>query len=157
MLVLTRRETEKVVFPNLGIVIEVLSAKGNKARLGIDAPPEIRVTRAEIAESEFEATSKAKSTPNEEQIRADIDAINLAIQLAQNQLRQGLEQHADDALEQAHQCLRDLEARLVGKTRTQPVQSNAIRESGTGYQVGHQVTSRNEDIKQLIQLLAKSI
>jgi len=49
MLVLTRRETETLLFPTLGITIEVLRIRGNKARLGIDAPAEIPVVRQEIS------------------------------------------------------------------------------------------------------------
>lgn len=49
MLVLSRRETEKLFFPTLGISIEVLRIRGNKARLGIEAPDEIPVVRQEIS------------------------------------------------------------------------------------------------------------
>ena len=34
MLVLSRRETEKVLFPTLGISVELLRVQGNRARLG---------------------------------------------------------------------------------------------------------------------------
>ena len=47
MLVLTRRIDEKIVLPELGVTIEVVSIKGNSVRLGIEAPPEIRIARAE--------------------------------------------------------------------------------------------------------------
>jgi len=49
MLVLSRRESEKVLFPHLGITVEVLKIKGNCIRLGIDAPPEMEVIREELA------------------------------------------------------------------------------------------------------------
>ena len=48
MLVLSRRETEKVLFPTLGISIEVLKTRGNTTRLGIDAPPDVPILRHEI-------------------------------------------------------------------------------------------------------------
>ncbi len=50
MLVLSRRESEKIVVPELGIILEVLSIKGNVVRLGIEAPPEIRILRSEVLE-----------------------------------------------------------------------------------------------------------
>ena len=50
MLVLSRRETDKVVFPTLGITVEVLRIRGNVAKLGIDAPPDIPVLRHELAQ-----------------------------------------------------------------------------------------------------------
>lgn len=49
MLVISRRESDRVLFPTLGISVEVLRIQGNRARLGISAPPEIPVLRHEIA------------------------------------------------------------------------------------------------------------
>lgn len=49
MLVLSRRENEKVLFPHLGICVEVLKIKGASIRLGIEAPPEMEVIREELA------------------------------------------------------------------------------------------------------------
>ena len=52
MLVLSRRVAEKICIPELGITLEVVSIKGNTVRLGIDAPPEIRIMRSEIMNDE---------------------------------------------------------------------------------------------------------
>ena len=41
MLVLARRPGQKIVFPGLGISIEVLQSKGAVIRLGIEAPVDI--------------------------------------------------------------------------------------------------------------------
>jgi carbon storage regulator CsrA len=50
MLVLSRGNNDKVVFPTLGISVEILRIAGNKVRLGIDAPKDIPVHRHEIAD-----------------------------------------------------------------------------------------------------------
>ena len=50
MLVVSRKESERVLFPSLGIAVEVLRIQGNKTRLGIDAPADVPVLRHEIAE-----------------------------------------------------------------------------------------------------------
>ena len=50
MLVLSRGLNDKVVFPTLGITVEILRLMGNKVRVGIDAPREIPILRQEIAE-----------------------------------------------------------------------------------------------------------
>ena len=50
MLVLSRGRNDKVVFPTLGISVEILRVAGNKVRLGIDAPQEVPVHRHEISE-----------------------------------------------------------------------------------------------------------
>lgn len=50
MLVLSRRESDKVLFPTLGISVEVLRVQGNRTRLGISAPVDVPVLRHEIAD-----------------------------------------------------------------------------------------------------------
>ncbi len=48
MLVLSRGRNDKVVFPTLGITIEILRIDGNKIRLGVDAPTEVPILRHEL-------------------------------------------------------------------------------------------------------------
>lgn len=50
MLVLSRRPGQKVVFPRLGITIEVLGSKGSSVRLGINAPSDISILRDEVVD-----------------------------------------------------------------------------------------------------------
>jgi len=52
MLVLSRKENEKVLFPDLGIAVQILRVAGGKARLGIEAPHDVSVVRQEIADAE---------------------------------------------------------------------------------------------------------
>ena len=53
MLVLSRNSRQKIVFPTLGISIEVLHIAGNKVRVGIDAPVDVPVHRQEVADRIF--------------------------------------------------------------------------------------------------------
>jgi carbon storage regulator CsrA len=48
MLVLSRKEDQRVVIPGLGISIKVVRCKNSSVTLGFDAPPEIRIVRDEI-------------------------------------------------------------------------------------------------------------
>ncbi len=48
MLILSRRAGEEIVIPELGITLDVVSVKGKTVRIGIDAPPEIRILRGEL-------------------------------------------------------------------------------------------------------------
>ena len=48
MLVLTRNEGESVVIG--GVVIHVIRIKGNRVRIGIEAPPEMQIARGELLE-----------------------------------------------------------------------------------------------------------
>ena len=53
MLVLSRSREQKIVFPTLGISVEILQIAGNRVRVGIDAPADITVHRHEVAERIF--------------------------------------------------------------------------------------------------------
>lgn len=48
MLVLSRKSSETIRFPQLGISVEILSVKGSRVQVGIAAPPEIQVLRKEL-------------------------------------------------------------------------------------------------------------
>ena len=50
MLVLTRRTADKILLPTLGVEIVVLRVEGQRVRLGISAPADVRVHRQEIAQ-----------------------------------------------------------------------------------------------------------
>jgi carbon storage regulator len=52
MLVLSRKIGEKLVFPSLGVTVQVVRIEGGKVRLGIEAPPEVRVHREELQQKE---------------------------------------------------------------------------------------------------------
>jgi carbon storage regulator len=48
MLVLTRKCGEKVVLPQQQVTVTVLEVRGDRVRLGIEAPAHIRVHRQEV-------------------------------------------------------------------------------------------------------------
>ncbi len=48
MLVLTRREEQKIVFPTLGIKVDVLRIRGNVVKIGIEAPDNVPIVRDEL-------------------------------------------------------------------------------------------------------------
>ncbi len=159
MLVLSRRVEEKLLFPGLGISLEVVRVKGNTVRIGIDAPRDVRVVRGELAERESVAGKPVAGKPvagkpvagkpvagkpvagkpvagkpagkqqpavsnanvtddSKAEIRRRLNAANLAIHLAQNQLQQGRNRNVAYALEDAIRCLRSLESAVLGKLQT---------------------------------------
>jgi carbon storage regulator len=48
MLVLTRKLGEEIVIPALQVTIRLVEVRGDKVRLGIDAPEQIAVHRKEV-------------------------------------------------------------------------------------------------------------
>ena len=48
MLVLTRKLGEEVVIPSLDVTIRLLEIRGDKVRLGIEAPSQVAVHRREV-------------------------------------------------------------------------------------------------------------
>jgi carbon storage regulator len=65
MLVLTRRIGERIVIDNQ-IVLEVLEVKGQRIRLGIQAPPSVSVLRQELLPRPIEVEVKAEKTSFED-------------------------------------------------------------------------------------------
>ncbi|MGI9515823.1 MAG: carbon storage regulator [Pirellulaceae bacterium] len=119
MLVLTRREDQKVLFPNLGIAVEVVAIQGNTVRLGIDAPRDIRVVRSELELFPEPPESPANDScagkiPAAHELRNSLNAANMAIHLAQNQMQQGLSERAEEALDHALACLRAVDESWTG-------------------------------------------
>ena len=62
MLVLSRRENERIKLGD-SIVVTVVRVAGDRVRLGIEAPAEIRVVRAELESEKTPACSGARHTP----------------------------------------------------------------------------------------------
>jgi len=98
--VLSRKVTDKVLFPTVGITVEVLSVRGNTTRLGIDAPTEIPICRHEIADlksiefDEDEATG-LKLSRLAHSVRTRLDSATAAL----NQLHQQFDGNADNAVQ----------------------------------------------------------
>jgi carbon storage regulator len=48
MLVISRKSGEEVVVPEIGITFRVLEVRGERVRLGITAPDDVRIYRQEV-------------------------------------------------------------------------------------------------------------
>ncbi len=58
MLVLTRRENQRIVIDGR-ITVTVLEVRGNRIRIGIEAPQEVSVMREELLTAAAEAVTAA--------------------------------------------------------------------------------------------------
>ena len=84
MLVLARKEDQKVVIPSIDVAIKVIRCKGSMVTLGFDAPPEIRIMRDEldpglsVKDPALGQFMEAKVNGYPEQLRHDVrDQFNL--------------------------------------------------------------------------------
>ena len=99
MLVLSRGRNDKVVFPTLGISVEILRVAGNKVRLGIDAPHEIPVHRHEVSERmeangesetvKFPSSAKSAAAKLTHDMRNRLNAAALGLHLLHRNVETG--------------------------------------------------------------------
>lgn len=104
MLVVTRKPDESIVFPSLGVTVRVVRVAGQIVRIGVEAPPEIRVLRGELGG--VDAPSPAGSTHARRNL---LNRLSLAIHLAQQQCAVGAADEAEATLTGAVEALSQME------------------------------------------------
>ena len=120
MLVLSRGLTEKIVFPNLDITVEILRISGNKVRVGIDAPKDIRVLRHELVDEQSGTEVSTKTSRFSHEFCNRLNTANLALHLLQRQLAAGLAEEAETTLQMALRELDTLNETIGGTADAQP-------------------------------------
>jgi carbon storage regulator CsrA len=116
MLVLTRREKERILLPDVGITVELMSVSGNRARLGVTARNNVRILREEVA-ADQDAIQKAVARgpiPREfaHAMRNRLNAAILAAEVLRLQMDNGSDADPNDALEKIVTELKALAALL---------------------------------------------
>jgi carbon storage regulator CsrA len=120
MLVLSRKENEKILFPHLGIALQILRLGCGKVRLGIEAPDDVSVVRYEIASpeqiDEFAQRLQQSSSGASHEARNRMHTTLLGLCLVQKQLARNLFDDAEQSLEELIEELQGLDSEL-GKER----------------------------------------
>lgn len=129
MLVLSRRENDKIVFPNLGITVEVLRVAGRSVRLGVKAPSQVRVLRHELAGDEAEGLDAvaAAVTPgrlSDHELRNRLNKATLGLSLVQQYLDMGHATAADTELERVLAVFQSLDKELSPALQVDPRQGH---------------------------------
>jgi carbon storage regulator CsrA len=109
MLVVTRRSNEKIVFPTLGITVHVLGVADRRARVGIEAPPEVKVLRDEICPASARLSDPSPGGKAHHAMANALSKATLAIHLARKQCEAGRAADADAVLDTALRALEGLE------------------------------------------------
>ncbi|HEY2413196.1 MAG TPA: response regulator [Pirellulaceae bacterium] len=114
MLVLSRKENEKVLFPHLGIAVQILRVAGGKARLGVEAPHDVSVVRHEIASQEqldeFAKQLTRSAEGASHKLRNELQTVLLGLCLIQKQLACGLITEAEETLSDLINHMRSIES-----------------------------------------------
>ncbi len=123
MLVLSRRNDESIVFPNVGITVKILRVDRRSARIGIEAPAEVRILRQEVGDESLDVRldpalllgNSNVSSKELHEIRNRLNTVNLGLHLYRQQMGAG---KIEDANLTFLQALDDLERidREVGTT-----------------------------------------
>jgi len=112
MLVLSRRPNEKIVFPNLGITVQIIQAKPNAVRIGIDAPPEVRVLRDELISESAPPPGKPRRTLSHALCNR-LNQVALGLHRFEQQWHAGQTADAGATLEHALEVLESLDQDFV--------------------------------------------
>ncbi|MBL8793961.1 MAG: response regulator [Planctomycetia bacterium] len=124
MLVLSRRPEQRIVFPNLDISVEILQIKGNTVRLGVQAPPEVRVLREELhTPAAPGAFQPAAGKHWSHELRGRLNTAMMGLSLVEKQLQAGYEDEAQNTLQAALRALEALERAVSDAARADKQQS----------------------------------
>jgi carbon storage regulator CsrA len=101
MLILSRKQNQRILFPNLEITVEILRVSGSAVRVGVEAPAHVRVLREEVADGpELEGITEASRT-RRHILRNRMNTANLALHLAQKHLNHHRYEDAEKTLRRA--------------------------------------------------------
>ncbi|MCA9109654.1 MAG: response regulator [Planctomycetaceae bacterium] len=99
MLVLSRRKHQEVLFPNLGITVQVLQIRGQIVKIGIEAPNDIPVIRREVLDAEHHDSIPTADERLTHELRNELNVLQLRVQALQRRLEQGATLDAESTLQ----------------------------------------------------------
>jgi carbon storage regulator CsrA len=139
MLVLSRRLHEKILFPGLNTAVGVVGIQGGVVRLGIEAPPEVKVMREELTNraewGSFEMPPRATSNQNKLKklnrlVRDQLNCASIGLAELNRQLQSGLTQDAQATLARIDEDFRALRKQLESDgAKSQPLPGTKPRRS----------------------------
>jgi two-component system, OmpR family, response regulator len=124
MLVLSRKINEKLLFPGIQAAVQVVAIKSGVVRLGVEAPPEVAVLRAELqgptggtAPAPNRLAGEAAGGLSRELahlLRNRLNAAAIGLALLRRQRQLGLAQESDSTLDQVDREIQELRRHLEG-------------------------------------------
>ena len=127
MLVLSRKKNQQVLFPNLGIEVEILRIAGSSVSVGIKAPASVQVLRGELKTTANSVDSSKDSVPNHRdlihKLRNQLNQAQLTVALAQKQLQMGMPESAEQTLIDMLQRLSDIDQEMTSSAAGVPAKT----------------------------------
>jgi carbon storage regulator CsrA len=119
MLVLSRKPQETIVFPHLGVTIEVIRVAGGKVRVGVEAPADISVLRGELVEPGLPLDACPAGSASH-RFRNRLHTAGLALKLMEKQLAAGLFEESEQTLQKALDVFQQLNAEAERAKSAEP-------------------------------------
>ncbi len=125
MLVLSRKQNEKILIPGIQASIEVVAIKGNVVRLGIQAPPDVVILREELQGQASGPSSgkqplangpEAKLRDLEQLLSTRLTAASVDVALLRWQHEQGLSARLGESIDKVDRELEALRRHLETST-----------------------------------------
>jgi carbon storage regulator CsrA len=101
MLILSRKQGQKIVFPTVAATVQIVRVQGNTVRLGIDAPDDLPVVREELlnAAANLPRGLGSMSSSLEHLLRNQLQTTSVGLALLRGQISQGLLADAEVTIE----------------------------------------------------------
>lgn len=116
MLVLSRKKNQRVLFPNLNIAVEILRLDGNSVRVGIDAPKDVPIWRAELYEGDVTSSADDALAETRHKLRNQIHTATLTLHVLSKHLERGDTEKAQQLLDQSLTEFQEMD-HVVGAVR----------------------------------------
>lgn len=147
MLVLSRRQGQKILFPALGISLELLRISGTTVRVGVDAPADVAVLREEVCHRSQLNSSSATEPVGEihcdgsSALHEQLDSIARTLESARSNFKAGSSRDGRAAVARLVAEVKQLESLICPKTSSlrltelEPVPSSVARDVCDGYEL----------------------
>lgn len=158
MLVLQRRPDDAIVFPNLGITVRILRLSRQVARVGIEAPPEVRVLRQELADGSSQDTLDIDSFGNRlgqtrrelHDMRNRLNTLNLGLQLYRYQTDAGLTEEANVTFLRVIEQLEKIEQTVGERVRAADAAAERLAQRPVAQQVRLLLVEDDRDQREML-------
>lgn len=112
MLVITRRSSDKISFPQIGTTVHFIRVQGSSAKIGVDAPRDEIENDEEIA-AKLREQSLCLPREVRHEIRNELHTLSVGLHLYKQQFAAGLTEEAEETFGDIHNAISRLDENEV--------------------------------------------